>query len=93
MVQRLSPVLSTGLRMVSPEDELGDGIKLEKVEEKAFAPLYLVRLSRIVSIDEAKFKAWAAKRAEHPPAPLRSITAGDVKAEGDQILEWLRQLP
>lgn len=93
VVQRLSPVLATGGRMVWAEDDLGDGIKLEKIEERVLAPLYLVRLSRITSIDEPKLRAWAAQQAQLPPPPTRVATPASDKDENDRILEWLRQLP
>lgn len=93
VVQRLTPQFGTGLRRVQREDDLGEGVTLQLIEERAFAPFYLVALSRIVAIDEAKFRAWAADYAARPaPRRVPSDPAAQ-KAEDEQLLEWLRQLP
>lgn len=92
LVQRVTPVLETGGRIISLEDDFGDALQLELIEERAFAPLYLVRISRITGLDEARLSAWAKQRRESPPPPPPPtdtlLTAGN-----EQVLEWLRQLP
>ncbi len=99
VVQRLSPELSTGRRKIEVKDNLGDGVELQIIEEKDLAPLYHVRLSRIVSIDETKFMAWATQRVAANTAPASAAPAPAGAAEAlskevdDQVVEWLRQLP
>lgn len=92
LVQRVTPNVATGERMISFGDDFGDTMTLELIEERAFAPLYLVRLSRITAIDEAKLLAWAEHR--------RSLGVMSVKndpklspVENEDLLLWLRQLP
>jgi 4-amino-4-deoxy-L-arabinose transferase-like glycosyltransferase len=92
VVQRVTPNVQTGERLIREQDDFGDALKLELIEERAFAPLYLVRLSRIVGIDEAKLKAWAKARKEHPAAPGNNMPAL-TPAENEHLLLWLRQLP
>lgn len=89
IVQRVTPVLGTGVRQLNLEDDLGDGVELQTIEERAFSPLYHVRLSRIVAVDETRFTAWAKERQQHPPAltPVRS------EPPAEELAEWLRQLP
>ena len=92
VVQRITPNVQTGERLVSERDAFGDALTLETVEERAFAPLYLVRLSRIVGIDEAKLRAWAKQRREHPADEPKNQPVLSA-AENDHLLLWLRQLP
>jgi hypothetical protein len=72
-------------------DDLGPGIQLELIEERAFAPSYLVRISRVSGVDEAKLLAWAKERKKLTEAKMITAIAPTVDAE--QLLEWLRQLP
>ncbi len=92
VVQRVTPNVATGERMISFGDDFGDTMTLELIEERAFAPLYLVRLSRITGVDETKLLAWAEHR--------RSLGGMSVKndpplslVENEDLLLWLRQLP
>jgi hypothetical protein len=92
VVQRVGIDAKTGKPFVSSDDDLGPGIQLEVIREKAFSPIYLIRVSRIVSVDDAKFKAWAEdrlKQGKNAPAP-QPISGS---AEAEQLLEWLRKLP
>ncbi len=92
LVQRLTPDVDKGGRWMGDDDHFGGAFKLELVEERAFAPLYLVRISRIVEVDEEKLAAWAAQRKAQPPAPVKQN--GELSpTENDQLLRWLRQLP
>jgi len=92
LVQRATPDVKTGLRIISENDNFGDALTLELIEEKTFAPMYLVRLSRIVSLDEDKLNAWAERRVKHPPPPIANKP--ELSSEdSDQLLTWLRQLP
>jgi hypothetical protein len=92
LVQRVTPVVATGARIPRPLDDFGDALKLELIEERAFAPLYLVRISRVLSVDDAKLLAWAKDRRDHPlPA---AETSPSLSSEQDlELLDWLRQLP
>jgi hypothetical protein len=95
VVQRVTPVPGTGARSINLRDDVGPGVQLQTVEERAFAPLYLVRLAKIVSIDEPKFRAWAKDRAAHPvvaPPPATGPAATNQGVEHD-LEEWFRHLP
>jgi len=93
VVQPVGIDAKTGVPFVSADDDLGPGIQLEIVKQKAFSPIYLIRLSRVVSVDEAKLKAWADARRKQGKGegPLLLPISGSV--EVNQLLEWLRQLP
>lgn len=95
VVQRVTPVAGTGARFINLRDDLGEGVQLQTVAERAFAPLYLVRLARIVSIDEEKFRAWAKQRVAQPvvmPPGATGSKPADKTAERD-LEEWFRHLP
>ena len=92
LVQRLTPNVKTGGRIVDAGDDFGDAMQLVTIEERAFAPLYLVRLSRIVGVDEDKLIAWAKARRGKKLVELPNGTTSGVGQE-DQLLLWLRQLP
>lgn len=92
VVQRASVDPLTGRRFASLDDELGDGITLELIEERAFNPTYLIRLSRIVAVDEDKLRAWAEQRSVFQPPP-ETIQA-EVKKQGQGYIEtWFENLP
>jgi hypothetical protein len=92
LVQRLSPDLASGARFVDAADDFGDALQLETIEERAFAPLYLVRLSRVVGVDEKKLIDWAKARREMKLVEVAAQTNRGAVPE-DQMLLWLRQLP
>lgn len=92
LVQRMTPDVKTGARFIDAGDDFGDALKLETVAERAFSPLYLVRLSRIVGVDEDRLKAWAKDRQSKKLVELPASTKLD-KGQEDQLLIWLRQLP
>lgn len=91
VVQRAGLELASNQRFISAEDDLGPGIQLELIEEKAFAPPYLVRISRVVGVDEAKLLAWAKERKKL--AEAKKITSIAATVDADQLVDWLRQLP
>jgi 4-amino-4-deoxy-L-arabinose transferase-like glycosyltransferase len=91
VVQRVGLELAPNQRFVSAGDDLGPGIQLELIEEKAFAPPYLVRISRVVGVDEAKLLAWAKERKKL--AEAKKITSIAATVDADQLVDWLRQLP
>lgn len=101
VVQRAGLDIKTGNRFVSVSDDLGPGVKLELIEEKAFSPIYLVRLSRVLSVDEPIFKAWVATRLEQDKkdAKAKSLatTTTTVKtmdtADPNSLVLWLKNLP
>lgn len=93
LVQQAMPEITTGARLVDANDAFGDALKLQLIEERSFAPFYLVRLSRIVAIDEEKLKAWASQRKEHPiPSTIKEATTA-AKSQENDLATWLRQLP
>ena len=91
VVQRVGLDLAANQRLVSAEDDLGPGIQLELIEEKAFAPAYLVRISRVAGVDEAKFLAWAQERKKL--TETKQVTLVPLTVDAAQVVEWLRQLP
>jgi hypothetical protein len=91
VVQRVGLDLATNQRFVSAEDDVGPGIQLELIEEKAFAPPYLVRISRVVGVDEAKLLAWAKERKKL--AEAKQISSIPATVDASQLVDWLRQLP
>ncbi|HUL54548.1 MAG TPA: glycosyltransferase family 39 protein [Opitutaceae bacterium] len=91
VVQRVGLDLAPNQRFVSAEDDLGPGIQLETIEEKAFAPPYLVRMSRVIGVDEPKLLAWAKERKKL--AEAKKITSIAASVDADQLVDWLRQLP
>ena len=91
VVQRVGLDLAANQRLVSAEDDLGPGIQLELIEEKAFAPAYLVRISRVAGVDEAKFLAWAQERKKL--TETKQVTLVPFTVDAAQVVEWLRQLP
>jgi hypothetical protein len=96
VVQRAGIDLKTGTRFVSAEDDLGPGVTLELIEEKAFSPVYLVRLSRVVAIDEAKLKTWAEERKKLQKALGSSASSSLIVvgvSDPEQLVIWLRNLP
>jgi hypothetical protein len=92
IVQRVTPNPSTGERAISFGDDFGDALTLELIEERSFAPLYLVRLSRIVAVDEAKLLALAGERQKLNLATVRNSPTLTPK-ENEDVMLWLRQLP
>jgi len=94
VVQRVGVDLRTGHRFVSWGDDLGSGVTIELIEEKAFAPRYIVRLSRITEIDDGKFKEWveARKKTKTPGSTTMAFSTVDI-ADPDQLAEWIRRLP
>lgn len=95
VVQRAAPDPQTGRRFVSIDDDFGEAVTLELIEEKALAPLYLVRLSRIVAVDEEKLEEWAQRRLEAAKkgggqaANVNTMDSGSL----EQIQDWVRKLP
>src|SRR5664280_42764 len=90
-VQRVAVDLASNVRYVSVDEDLGPGIQLELIEEKAFSPAYIVRISRVVGVDEGKLLAWAKERRKLFES--KKTIAVPATADASQLVEWLRQLP
>ncbi|MDD2762932.1 MAG: glycosyltransferase family 39 protein [Opitutaceae bacterium] len=94
VIQRVGVDAKTGERFISGDDDLGLAVQLQLIDEKAFSPIYLVRLSRITTIDEKKFKEWAETRKKVvKEGRSRAMQAVPDTVEADQLVEWLRKLP
>ncbi len=94
VVQRVGVDQKTGQEFVSGDDDLGAGIHLQTIKERAFSPIYLVRLSRITAIDEGKFKAWAELRQKLDKKVASTLLQPvSQTAETKQLLDWLKNLP
>ena len=92
VVQRWGVDIKNESRYLSVEDDLGDALKLELIDEKAFSPIYVLRLSRVVGVDEAKLKAWKAKREKI--APLSSGAKAAIReSDANNLSIWLKKLP
>ena len=92
VVQRVEVNFAAGITSPFVKDDLGPGFTLEMVAEKRFSPNYIIRLSRIVAMDEAAIYAWAEQRLTAAGVP-GDVRVAMEKAEADQIDLWLEQLP
>jgi hypothetical protein len=92
VVQRIGNDLAKGERFISAGDDVGPGIQLELIDEKAFAPTYIVRISRVAGVDEAKFLAWAKERKKLAAAK-KIVAVPETPLDAEQLVTWLRQLP
>lgn len=77
--------------------DLGDAVSLETVREIIFQPTYVIRLSRIVSLDEERLRAWSKRMTRASEA---TESASDPSAEAQRkvneavlMQKWLRKLP
>ena len=59
------------------------------------SPIYAIRISRIVAVDEPALEAWAKKRlATKKTAPESGASSPSANTEIDRYgEEWLRSLP
>ncbi len=74
--------------------DLGDAVKLETVREILFRPTYVIRLSRIVSVDEDRLRAWSKRTMQPSGAAESEQDDGERKAlEAKLVQEWLKKLP
>jgi 4-amino-4-deoxy-L-arabinose transferase-like glycosyltransferase len=96
VVQRIGVDQVTDTKYISEKDNLGDGLILETVEERAFAPFYIVRLSRVKAVDRAKLQAWAEAR-QNSRAAAKQEGKREVwitEPVNRSLLEaWFRALP
>lgn len=98
VVQRVGVDQSTGEKFVSKKDDFGDGLRLELLEERAFAPFYFVRISRVVGVDREKLRVWAEDRVKTRQMAVanglneRQMWVAEPVNQG--LLEhWFRALP
>ena len=92
VVQRVGSDFENASDFPTVDDDVGDGLRLEKVAERAFSPIYRIRISRVVAIDEEKFKAWAQHRLK--AVPLTPDMKSAVKKSDAAALDlWFRMLP
>jgi len=92
VVQRMGADFDRGTRFPSMDDDLGDGFQLELIEERSFSPVYYIRISRVVGVDEEKVKAWAQRRmkAVHLTPEMKSVLS---RSDADAIDRWFKLLP
>jgi len=97
VVQRIEPAdFETGTwRPVDYTENLAAAFALEPMEQIVHAPNYAVRISRIVSVDEAGLAAWAKRRLAKMKAGAKSGSESvSTSPEVDRYAEeWLRHLP
>jgi len=74
--------------------DLGDAVTLETVREIVFRPTYVIRLSRIVSLDEDRLRTWGKRMME--PSNMDESAHDDTERkarEAELVQEWLKKLP
>ena len=92
VVQRMGADFDRGTRYPTIDDDLGDGFQLETVAERSFSPVYHVRISRVVGVDEAKVKAWAQRRGQAVQlTPEMKASIG--KSDAEAVDRWFKMLP
>lgn len=92
VVQRMGTDFDHGRRFPTLDDDLGDGFQLELVEEHAFSPVYYIRISRVVAVDETKIKAWIERRkmAVHLTTDMKSAIR---RSDAEAVDRWFKMLP
>ena len=94
VVQRFGKNLADGSMPLSLSDDLGPAVVLEKVEEKQFAPDYLIRISRVVSIDEKGWLAWVENnKPSVKPSDHKSTEVKVIRTDPNLLKEWVKNLP
>jgi hypothetical protein len=77
---------------VRPYD-LGFAVKLEKLREIRHAPTSVIRISRIVELDEKGLRAWAATVKAMPKEASTEKNPETERRNAAFAEEWLRNLP
>ncbi len=96
VVQRIGVDQLTDAKYISQRDDVGPGLILETIEERAFAPFYIVRMSRVTGLDREKLKAWAEERQKTRDAAKQAgkrevwITE---PVNRDLLESWFKALP
>jgi hypothetical protein len=93
VVQRMGADFEHGTRFPSADDDVGDGFQLETVAERTFSPVYHIRVSRVVSIDEQKIEAWAALRGKKTMTLTPEMKSAIKRSDSDAIDHWFKMLP
>lgn len=101
VVQRMVPAnFTTGeWKPVDAHEYFAAAVDLEPVAQAVYNPLYAMRISRIVSIDESRFADWAERRLALAKMKSTSQVDGPANAEVKNseepvyVQEWLRNLP
>jgi hypothetical protein len=84
---------ATGMLVPVPPYNLGAAVKLEIVREIRFSPTYVIRISRIVGLDEKGLRAWAATVKAMPQKPSTARNPETDLRNAAFAVEWLRNLP
>jgi hypothetical protein len=92
VVQRMGSDFDHGTLFPSIDDDLGDGLQLELVAERTFSPVYRIRVSRVVAVDEDKLKAWAVRRGKAVQLTPEMKSAVK-KSDSEAIDRWFKLLP
>jgi hypothetical protein len=92
VVERMGVDFDHGLRLPTADDDVGDGFKLELVEEKAFSPVYYIRIYKVVGVDEQKVAAWVTRRQKvvHLTPETKSAI---IRHDADDVQRWFMLLP
>ena len=73
--------------------DFGDAAKLETIREIQYTPTYVIRLSRIVSIDQPAMLAWAEKVKAQKSTRAPTFDVEQREHEARYTREWLQSLP
>lgn len=96
VVQRVTFDQATGERSVSLKDDFGGGLDLELLEERTFAPFYMVRICRVKAVNREKLKAWATARNDSREQARVSGKREVWQTEpvsGERLVNWIKALP
>ena len=103
VVQRINVNQTTGEKYISDADDIKGGLDLELIEEKAFAPFYIMRISRVRGVDRTKMQAWAEERKKareeaalaRKEAEAKGLHEAHVNEPINKTLleEWFKALP
>lgn len=96
VVQRIGVNQANDEKYISLKDDFGQGLQLQLIEERAFAPFYIMRISRVVGVDSKKLQAWAEERQKARAAAKeegrREIWMSE-PISVDLLSEWFKALP
>ena len=96
VVQRIGVDQATDEKYISIKDDFGGGLILETIEERAFAPFYFMRISRVTGVDAAKLQAWAEGRTHTQDLARKNGVTQPwvIESPSTNLLDkWFKALP
>jgi hypothetical protein len=92
VVQRVGSDFEHASDFPTVDDDVGEGLRLETVAERVFSPIYRIRISRVMAVDEEQLKAWAQHRQKAVPLTPDMKSAAK-KSDAAALDLWFRMLP